>query len=93
MNSQLQVKEGYAFGRALIDHDCMHSLDVQDDDVVEITGYRRTVARCWASLHCAKGTIRIDWITRINAGTDIGSSVVVRKINPVPPAKTNNFSR
>jgi transitional endoplasmic reticulum ATPase len=94
MNSlQLQVKEGYdddPIGRARIDHDCMDSLNMQDDDVVEITGERRTVARCWAS-HPAKdegkGIIRIDRIIRINAGTEIGSPVMVRKINAVPAMK------
>jgi hypothetical protein len=88
MNSlQLQVKEGYdddPIGRARIDHDCMDSLNMQDDDVVEITGERRTVARCWAS-HPAKdegkGIIRIDRIIRINAGTEIGSAAVAEYLD------------
>ncbi len=66
---------------ARIDQASMKLLQTAEDDVVEIVGDRKTVAK----VHTArpedegKKLIRIDAFTRRNAGTMVGNGVVVSK--------------
>jgi len=74
---------------ARIDQVSMRLLGVAEEDVVEIVGDKKTVAK----VHVArpeeegKGLIRIDAFTRRNAGTIVGNSVFVYKA-VVSEAKT-----
>src|SRR5215467_10481756 len=62
---------------------------VTKDDVIEIRGKRRTVAKCLPLYpsDVGKGIIRVDGLVRNNAGVAIGETVVVRKIKAVPAEK------
>jgi transitional endoplasmic reticulum ATPase len=55
-------------------------LGVQVGDLIEISGEKRTVARVWPSRVEEDGIIRIDKYIRRNAGTRIGDTVKVRKV-------------
>src|SRR5215813_14667434 len=62
---------------------------VTKDDVIEIRGKRRTVAKCLPLYPSdeGKGIIRVDGLVRNNAGVAIGDTVVVGKIKAVPAEK------
>ena len=66
---------------ARIDQATMKFLQVAEDDVVEIVGDGKTVAKVHVSRPEDEGkkVIRIDAFTRRNAGTMVGNSVVVSK--------------
>ncbi len=72
-------------GRVRIDTDMMAQIDVSPGDVVEIEGQRKTAAIAWPlapeDMTGEKDIIRMDGITRKNAGVSIGDKVVVRKAN------------
>ncbi|MBW9140659.1 MAG: AAA family ATPase, partial [Candidatus Aramenus sp.] len=72
-------------GRVRIDTDVMASIDVSPGDVVEIEGQRKTAAIAWPlapeDMTGEKDIIRMDGITRKNAGVSIGDKVIVRKAN------------
>jgi len=73
---------------ARIDYESMDILTVSRGDVIEITGRDRTVARCKPAFawEKEKGIIRIDALTRNNAGSEINEPILIRKIR-CPKAK------
>ncbi|TRM76041.1 AAA family ATPase, partial [Sulfolobus sp. B5] len=70
-------------GKVRIDIDLLSQIDVSPGDVVEIEGTRKTAAIAWPlspeDAAGEKDIIRMDGITRKNAGVSIGDKVVVRK--------------
>ncbi|AWR99291.1 CDC48 family AAA ATPase [Metallosphaera hakonensis] len=70
-------------GKVRIDVEMLAQIDVSPGDVVEIEGTRKTAAIAWPlSPDDATGErdiIRMDGITRKNAGVSIGDKVLVRK--------------
>jgi len=89
----LESSEAYSrdvgHGVARIDFDSMDTLNVSNNDVIEINGKRRTVVKCLPLYPSdeGKGIIRIDGIGRHNSGTEIGDTITVRKIMVVPAEK------
>jgi transitional endoplasmic reticulum ATPase len=100
----MKVLEAYSrdVGRGIvrIDYRSMDLIGATIGSVAEITGKRRTVARCMPlySSDGVKGVIRIDGIVRNNARVAIGDTVEVKKVRvlqasriqasplgPVPP--------
>jgi transitional endoplasmic reticulum ATPase len=69
-------------GKARLDPETMLQLRVSPGDIVLIEGKRRTVAKVWRALvtDWNQGKIRIDNITRANAGVSIGDRIRVAKI-------------
>jgi len=67
---------------ARIDYETMDKLEMSTGDVIEIIGRNRTVARCKGAFawEKKKGIIRIDDLTRNNAGSKIDEPVLVRTI-------------
>ena len=88
----MKVLEAYTrdVGRGVVrlDYDAMDSLDASTGDVVEIKGKRGTVGKCLPLYPSDEGKklLRIDGLTRNNAGVAIGDSVTIRKIK-APPAE------
>ncbi|MEM2141433.1 MAG: P-loop NTPase fold protein [Nitrososphaera sp.] len=89
----LKVLETYARdsgrGVARIDYDAMDSIHASTGDIIEISGKRRTLAKC-LPLYPAdegKGIIRIDSLTRENANIAIGDIVNLRKVKLIPAEK------
>ncbi|RLF03199.1 MAG: AAA family ATPase [Thermoprotei archaeon] len=64
-----------------IDPEVMEQMGLSAGDIVEIIGKRRTAAKAWHGYTSDYGTrvIRMDSITRRNAGANIGDKVVVRR--------------
>ncbi|HIH04507.1 MAG TPA: ATPase, partial [Methanoregulaceae archaeon] len=64
-------------GKARLDPETMLQLRVAPGDIVLIEGRRRTVAKVWRALvtDWNQGKIRIDNITRANAGVSIGDRI------------------
>ncbi|AEM37983.1 AAA family ATPase, CDC48 subfamily [Pyrolobus fumarii 1A] len=73
-------------GKVRIDIDIMKMLGVEPGDVVEIEGKRVTAATVWPSYPEDQGLriIRMDGLTRKNAGVSIGDKVIVRKADAKP---------
>ncbi len=67
----------------------MDTLGASTGDILEITGKRRSVARCLPLYPSdeGKGIIRMDGLGRNNTGVGIGDTVTVRKIKTVPAEK------
>ena len=86
---QLTVQELYprdiGRGVARIDYDSMNALNASTGDVIEIKGKKRTVAKYLPPYPSdeRKGIIRIDGLTCINSGVEIGDTITVRKIKAV----------
>ncbi|MDC8452607.1 MAG: hypothetical protein LV477_06825 [Candidatus Nitrosotalea sp.] len=89
----LIILEAYARdvgrGVARIDHKSMEALGASIGDILEITGKKRSVARCLPLYPTDEGkqTIRIDGIGRNNTGANIGDNLTIRKIKTVPAEK------
>ncbi|MDE1727433.1 MAG: AAA family ATPase, partial [Thaumarchaeota archaeon] len=88
----LVILEAYTrdVGRvARIDHKSMEALCASPGDILEITGKKRSVARCLPLYPTDEGkqTIRIDVIGRNNTGVTIGDNLTVRKIKTVAAEK------
>lgn len=89
----LTILEAYPrdVGRAVarIDHKSMEALHASTGDILEITGKRRSVARCLPLYPTDEGkkTIRIDGLGRNNTGMNIGDDLTVRKIKTVTAEK------
>ena len=67
----------------------MDVLGVSSGDIVEITGKRKSVAKC-LPLYTSdegKGIIRVDGLARNNTGVAVGDMVVLRKIKAVVAEK------
>ncbi|BDC19083.1 CDC48 family AAA ATPase [Acidianus sp. HS-5] len=87
-------------GKVRIDLDLLSQIDVSPGDVVEIEGTRKTAAIAWPlsadDYTGEKDIIRMDGITRKNAGVSIGDKVIVRKatVKPATSVKLapSNFS-
>jgi transitional endoplasmic reticulum ATPase len=75
-------------GRAKVRIDEMYlrQIDAKPGDVVEIEGRKRTAAFAWPAYPEDRGLdiIRMDGLTRKNAGVSIGDKVIVRKADVQP---------
>jgi len=73
-------------GIAVIDPKIIQENDWQSGDVIEITGSKKTYAKVWPgqSTDYGRGLIRIDSLTRNNAGAGIDDRVTVRKAEAKP---------
>lgn len=73
-------------GRAGIDEGARHSLGLELDEVIEITGKRQTLAtvRNLDQEDEGKGIIRVDGLVRSNAKVNSGDTVAVRKAQVSP---------
>ncbi len=80
------TKSEAGFGRIRIDSSSFRELGLQVGDIVEIEGKRKTVAKVFKGAidDEGKGIIRMDGITRANAGIGIDQTVKVRKTETVP---------
>jgi transitional endoplasmic reticulum ATPase len=90
---QLKVLEAYnrdvGRGIARLDYDAIEALGATTEDIVEVKGKRRTVAKI-LPLYPAdedRGILRIDGLIRKNAGIAIGDLVTVRKVKALPAEK------
>jgi transitional endoplasmic reticulum ATPase len=81
----LKVSESFqqdvGYGRARIDHQARMELDLSIGDVIEIEGSKNTASVVWRAHPTDEGKqiIRIDNLTRKNAGTGLGDRVKIRK--------------
>lgn len=67
--------------RARIDSDCMHRLDIEPGEVIELIGKRNTTVTAWQTddEELDKNIIRIDGQTRNNAGVSLNDSLTIKK--------------
>ena len=81
----LKVSEAFqqdvGYGRARIDHQTRIDLDLSIGDVIEIEGTKKTAASVWRAHPSDEGKhiIRLDNLTRKNAGTALGERVKIRQ--------------
>ena len=81
----LKVSEAFqqdvGYGRARIDHQTRIELDLSVGDVIEIEGTKTTASVVWRAHPTDEGkkTIRVDNLTRKNAGTGLGERVKIRR--------------
>jgi len=81
----MKVSEAFqqdvGYGRARIDHQSRMELDLSIGDVIEIEGTKTTAAVVWRAHPTDEGKhiIRIDNLTRKNAGTGLGERVNIRR--------------
>ncbi|MFO7677145.1 MAG: CDC48 family AAA ATPase [Thermoplasmatota archaeon] len=81
----LKVSEAFqqdiGYGRARIDHQARIDLDLSIGDIIEIEGSKKTAASVWRAHPSDEGKhiIRIDNLTRKNAGTGLGDRVTIRR--------------
>ena len=71
-------------GMVRIDHDLMNEIGANPGDIVEIIGKRTTGAIAGNSYPADVGLeiVRMDGLTRSNAGTSIGETITIRKSQP-----------
>ena len=83
------MKSEAGFGRVRMDSASFRRLNVQIGDVVEIVGKRSAGAKVMKGAidDEGKGLIRMDGITRSNAGVTVDESVRVRKAETLPAEK------
>jgi len=80
----LKVSEAFqqdvGYGRARIDHQTRIDLDLSIGEVIEIEGSKKTAASVWRAHPSDEGKriIRLDNLTRKNAGTGLGDRVKIR---------------
>jgi len=84
--SEVKQSKDVGRGRVRIDKEAMNLLGVEPGDIVEIQGRKKTAAVVWPGYPEDTGSniIRMDHLTRRNAGTSIGEKVVVRKAKVKP---------
>ncbi len=81
----LKVSEAFqqdvGYGRARIDHQTRMELDLSIGDVIEMEGTKTTASVVWRAHPTDEGKriIRIDNLTRKNAGSGLGDRVKIRK--------------
>ena len=81
----LKISESFqqdvGYGRARIDHQSRIELDLSIGDVIEIEGTKTTTAVVWRAHPTDEGKriIRIDNLTRKNAGAGLGDRVKIRR--------------
>lgn len=70
-------------GIARVDSKTMDAIRATDDDIVELVGHKKTVAKVLKLYQsdAGKNMIRIDGITRNNFGKNIGDNITIRKID------------
>ena len=76
-------------GIARINPNSMKALGISKNDIVEIKGRKKTIAKCLplSSTENVKGIIRINQMLRTNAKVDFGDKVTLRKIIPKKATK------
>jgi transitional endoplasmic reticulum ATPase len=76
-------------GIAVVDPKVMEDQGWQSGDVVEITGTRKAYAKAWTgqTVEYGRGIIRIDGLTRNNAGTGIDDRVEVKRVESKPASR------
>ena len=86
---ELTAKDEAGRGIVRIDSEAMRKIGVREGDVVELEGTRKTAAIVRRAYPADIGLniIRMDGITRKNAGVGVGESVIVRKAEPVEARK------
>ncbi|UCH71834.1 MAG: CDC48 family AAA ATPase [Thermoplasmatales archaeon] len=83
--SVLRISEAFqqdvGYGRARIDHQTRMELDLSIGDVIEIEGIKITAAVVWRAHPTDEGKkiIRIDNLTRKNAGAGLGDRVKIKR--------------
>jgi transitional endoplasmic reticulum ATPase len=81
----LKVSEAFqqdvGYGRARIDHQTRIDLDLSIGDIIDIEGTKTTAASVWRAHPSDEGKkiIRIDNLTRKNAGTGLGDRVKIKR--------------
>ena len=83
-------QEDVGAGRARLDTASRLALGISPGDIVEIRGRRTTGAVAWRMVQAQdenKGTLRIDGLTRKNAGLSIGDKVIVARAEIKPARK------
>ena len=89
----LKVAEAFqqdvGYGRARIDNQTRMELDLAIGDVIAIVGPKVTSSVVWRAHPTDEGKriIRIDNLTRKNAGTSLGDNVTIRKADVQPAEK------
>ena len=91
----IQLKVAWAktkdVGRGLVrvDSDSMEIQSISTDDVIEIIGKKRTVARCLPldSSEQRKRIIKMDFLIQANSGVTKGDMVTIRKMKAVDAEK------
>lgn len=92
----LELKVGMArrqseagFGRARLDVASRSVLDLDIGDAIEINGRKNVVAKVFKGEpeDEGKGIIRIDGLTRTNAGIGVDDTVKIKKCHPLPAKK------
>ena len=86
---ELTAKDEAGRGIVRIDSEAMRKIGVREGDVVELEGTRKTAAIVRRAYPADIGLsiIRMDGITRKNAGVGVGESVIVRRAEPVEARK------
>ncbi|MEM5815163.1 MAG: CDC48 family AAA ATPase [Candidatus Aenigmatarchaeota archaeon] len=86
---ELTSKEEAGRGIARVDSEVMKKIGVKEGEIIEVEGTRKTaaIARRAYPADIGLNIIRIDGITRRNAGVGVGESVMVRKANSVEAKK------
>jgi len=86
---ELTAKDEAGRGIVRIDSEAMRKIGVREGDIVELEGTRRTAAIVRRAYPADIGLnlIRMDGITRKNAGVGVGESVIVRRADPVEARK------
>ncbi|MCX8190626.1 MAG: CDC48 family AAA ATPase [Candidatus Aenigmarchaeota archaeon] len=86
---ELTSKEEAGRGIARIDSEVMKKIGVREGEIIELEGTRKTgaIVRRAYPADIGLNIIRIDGITRKNAGVGVGESVIVRKANVVEAKK------
>jgi len=59
--------------------EAMKQLGIASGDIVEVTGTKLTAATAWRGYPGDKGSVRVDAVTRQNAGIGLGDTVTIRK--------------
>lgn len=83
------LKNDVGYMRARLSTASREALEVSPGDIISIKGSKETAAVVWRApiQDENKDIIRIDGLTRKNAGISIGDKVVLSKVNPKPASK------
>lgn len=83
------MKNDVGYMRARLSTASREALEVSPGDIISIKGSKETAAVVWRApiQDENKDIIRIDGLTRKNAGISIGDKVVLSKVNPKPASK------
>lgn len=82
--------EDQGTGKARLDPDTMQELGITPGQLIIIEGTRKTVAKVWRAMTAdwKQDKIRIDKFTRMNAGVNLGDTVVIRAVEQQIVAET-----